>query len=342
MIQKLMITCFLLGGLYWPDSPKPPEPTAPAHVTAQQNGVVYQSRDLGFSWAPAEAGLPADMNVNYMGALDGRILLGTRNYGLYQSDASGANWRPSADIPFLWFKKITTLYVADRELYAGLNGEGLYKSLDGGNVWLSMSEKLPEKAVWAVLKRDNVLMAGTDNGIFKSADDGKTWQKVCAEGPVSSLAEQDGVWFGGTLHGVVRSRDGGASWERVLSDDLAHKIAVIDGKVLVFTYDITVRPWKEQQARRQYDMIRVSKDRGNTWKNLDRGLPDGDVYAIVKAGKYWICSHGSGLYRSADEGAHWIPVRLPTDMGRFMDLIFVNGVIYGGTGTFGVAGGGGC
>ena len=52
--------------------------------------------------------------------------------------------------------------------------------------------------------------------------------------------------------------------------------------------------------------IHVSLDDGETWKAIDEGLrPSLFISSIKQMGKYLICSHPDGIFRSSDMGKTW-------------------------------------
>lgn len=78
--------------------------------------------------------------------------------------------------------------------------------------------KQPVAAFAADSTKSPVMVAALKDGLWKSADEGKTWQRLAtAPGGVTALAvhpvDQDRV-FAGTGQGkLFRSTDGGVSWQ---------------------------------------------------------------------------------------------------------------------------------
>lgn len=70
--------------------------------------------------------------------------------------------------------------------------------------------------------QDNSLLMGTHNGLFKSVDDGKTFQNVDVKGEVNAMDfmnfayDQNNkiIYAGGHDLGVVKSSDGGVTWTK--------------------------------------------------------------------------------------------------------------------------------
>lgn len=67
-----------------------------------------------------------------------------------------------------------------QRVYAGLDeGQGLYRSNDGGRSWGSIDERLADKNVnaIAVSRLDRSLCVGTDTGLWVSSDRGRSWMQ---------------------------------------------------------------------------------------------------------------------------------------------------------------------
>lgn len=171
-------------------------------------------------------------------------------------------------------------------------GDGIYKTTDGGESWKHVGLPASERVAQIVIHPEN-----TDT-VF-----------VCATGSLWSAGGERGVW---------RTTDGGASWENVLSIDADTGCSDID----MDPQEPDVLYAGMWQFRREPDFftsggpgsgLYKSTDGGDTWNQLENGLPTGDkgrisvtvapsrpsvVYAIVEA-------EDTALYRSEDLGATW-------------------------------------
>ena len=101
-------------------------------------------------------------------------------------------------------------------LFAGTNGDGAFRSTDGGASWTPLDI---DATVWGVSvdpDDGNVVYAGSNgNGVYKSIDAGVSFAPVGspAVGVVFSLAKSGHRLYAGTASGGVSvSEDGGATW----------------------------------------------------------------------------------------------------------------------------------
>jgi photosystem II stability/assembly factor-like uncharacterized protein len=238
-------------------------------------------------------------------------------------------------------------------LYVGAASSGLYKSTNGGTTFDPVFENGNTLSIGAIaVQVDNpdVVYVGTGegavrnsisygDGIYKSADGGKSWKHLGLEGterfsriaidpsnPRVVLAAAMGRAFGpNDERGIYRSTDGGATWQRTLfvnpttgASDLA-----IDPKdptiVYAGMYDYMRQPWFFRSGGPGSGFYR-SADGGVTWKKLTdpalkNGLPGAKligrigvsihqsdpnvVYALIEAQEEGV------LWRSNDRGATW-------------------------------------
>ncbi len=146
-------------------------------------------------------------------------------------------------------------------------------------------------------------------GLYRSADDGHTWQVVDAaelhasEGVLALAAHPDDaeVVWAATVEGLLRSDDAGASWQQVL-----------DGvPVTAVVYDPADAQRMFGYAAPPGDGLLASTDGGRTWSATGWALDapqdavghiavDAADPEVLHAGTF-----GEDLYRSDDAGATW-------------------------------------
>ncbi|MGH8201989.1 MAG: VPS10 domain-containing protein [Steroidobacteraceae bacterium] len=231
--------------------------------------------------------------------------------------------------------------------YIGSSGGGVWKTADAGTSWRNVSDGFFDVgaigAIAVAPSDPNVIYVGTGeasirgqttspgDGVYKSADAGKTWMHVGlaatlhiaaivvdpANPNIVYVAAQGSPWIASRDRGVYRSRDGGATWSRVLFVNPttgAHDLS-IDPKepriVYAALWDHQRLPWNIRSGGSGSGLWR-STDGGDTWHRLRQGLPElmGNtgvsvspvdperVYAMIEA------VHG-GVFRSDDAGRTW-------------------------------------
>ncbi|MEJ6602245.1 MAG: hypothetical protein QNL51_06690 [Opitutaceae bacterium] len=149
--------------------------------------------------------------------------------GYHRSDDGGDTWRHESIGPiFRRGDRVVPDPVTPGLLYAETHHQGMFKSYNNGQSWVSSSRGIaPQKRTphyGAVLisgsafdpKDPNVIYAGSDYSNWKTTDAGATWhevgQSLTCEFARSFLVTPNAV-FAGTNVGIYRSIDGGVTWE---------------------------------------------------------------------------------------------------------------------------------
>ncbi|HEV7668175.1 MAG TPA: glycosyl hydrolase [Thermoanaerobaculia bacterium] len=182
--------------------------------------------------------------------------------------------------------------------YFGATGGGVWKTIDAGAAWKSVSDGFFGGSIGAVAVSEwdpNVIYVGGGevtvrgnvshgDGVWKSTDAGATWKhvgladsrhiprlRIHPKNPDLVYAAVLGHLFGPSeMRGVYRSKDGGTTWERILF--VSPEVGAAD-----LTFDPT-------NPRILY---------ASTWRV--RRTP----YSLDSGGP------GSGLWKSIDGGDHW-------------------------------------
>jgi photosystem II stability/assembly factor-like uncharacterized protein len=147
---------------------------------------VFRSTDGGQTWRSASAGLPRELPIYVITPDPGRptrLLAGTIGAGLQRSDDGGLTWAPAG----VGIPPATNVFsiAGDGAGALGIGtGAGFFRSDDGGQTWRWSKDVLGHTRVVA-LARDPAtphrLIAGADDGVHVSGDDGRSWRRL-AEG----------------------------------------------------------------------------------------------------------------------------------------------------------------
>ncbi|MGD0929401.1 MAG: glycoside hydrolase [Candidatus Korobacteraceae bacterium] len=292
---------------------------------AAVNGGVWKTTDYGRTWNPifdreptgsigAIAVAPSDPKIVYVGSGEGlhRPDLSVGD-GIYKSTDAGATW---THLGLRDGQQISTMAVDPRDpnrLFVAVAGHpygpnperGIYRSTDGGQSFqrvLYKDENIggndveidpsDPKIVYATLWEaregpwENGEFSGSNAGIFKSTDGGKSWRPLAGGLPSRiiqayiTIARSDPkqlfavVAIKGSVE-FYRSADAGATWSTVTTDPRPRMrigggdlpIAAIDPKNPSVVYVTSTVTWK-------------SSDGGKTWTGF-RGAPGGDDYQNV-------------------------------------------------------------
>ncbi len=232
---------------------------------------------------------------------------GATGGGVWRTADGGSNWTPVSDKDFKT-GSVGAIAVAESDpnvIYVGMgepairgnvsNGDGVYKSTDGGRTWanVGLSNTYQISRVRVHPKDANLVY----------------------------VAAQGHVWGPNAERGIYRSKDGGKTWEKVLfvSDKTGASDLCMDPQNPRILYagfwQVSRKPWVLSSGGPEGGLYK-STDGGDTWKKLSGGLPEGvvgnigvavsparpdRVWAIVEAEK-------GGVFRSDDGGEKWTRV----------------------------------
>lgn len=286
------------------------------------DGIVFTSADDGSTWQNLDSGLPAELMVFSFLASEDELYIGAPE-GLYRSAALGPihEWKKEH---FL-LKEVTGIFPGKIGPYAISHGVYQYQPATGQ--WKAMFKTLPDKTVYRLLESTSgVLFAGCESGLYRSADQGKSWEQANISGWISRIEEAEGVMIVSGNHGLWRSTDEGSQWKKVqinvgspfhlrqLSDEF---VAFFDGQEIAGT--------------RLPNQVFMSSDQGVSWQPMSPSPSEylSSIYELVRAGRYLFACSNAGIFRSDDNGATWTPVLSPpADKGGFFKLVVDGQILY--------------
>ena len=277
---------------------------------SRRPGVVYAGTDLGLyrtddggaKWALLDTPMngsmvwsmaidPVDPNVMFAGT-------GTPSKpGIYRTTDGGKSWEHlsvdiAAECPNVGIPRPTGIAIDPtdhRRVWVGLEVDGVRHSTDGGETWTRLNGQIlnqdvhnvlvvagPPKAVFTVVNDD----------IWRSTDDGKTWQPARAREvfpwhyPRGIAVKPNDpktvfVTLGDTTPGrigtVMRSRDAGATWQGLGLP--------VQPNSAVWTVSIPEAAPDMVFAASRYGYLYRSDDGGDSWRKLWREF--GEISSIL-------------------------------------------------------------
>ena len=267
--------------------------------------------------------------------VNGNIIWGSHNPnghgGICLSDDHGATWKVSNQgLPLA----PTTSVVVDphspadlRTLYAGVFGQGVYRSDNGGAAWAPKNNGLGSdtnrRVFRVIVHADGTLFAvitanykdgkfqDDGSGVYRSIDKGEHWyrinetqsllwpkdmtidtrdSRVIYVGAADARQDQAGLW---------RTKDGGAHWLRLFKAGPEHFGAYVSPQHPGWIY-ATLTEGAPKEG------LWLSKDDGDTWKPIS-GLPFSNVQRVT-----FDPSNPTVIYVTTFGGSVW---RGPADPG---------------------------
>ncbi|MBL8028935.1 MAG: T9SS type A sorting domain-containing protein [Fibrobacteres bacterium] len=225
-------------------------------------------------------------------------------------------------------------------LYAGLNGEGVYLSKDGGTTWKTSKTGLTDKYVYSIAVNGTNIFAGTNAGVFLSTNNCSTWTNVSstlANKMVRSLLYSGTNLFAGTYvvsnYGVFTTTNNGTSWTEARTGlPPAHVTALAVSGSNLFA-GTSGSPSSTNNG------VFLSTDNGSLWVKKTTGMGNGvNVNALAISGTMVLAGTDSGVYISSNNGTLWTK----SNTGLPANTIVHGLTVYGNTifaSTSGTAGG---
>jgi ligand-binding sensor domain-containing protein len=196
---------------------------------------------------------------------------------------------------------------SDGSILAGTCGNGIFRSMDRGESWISVSKGCA--VTFAI--RDNgdifaTLQAGYmgSNNLLRSMDNGATWKLLGA--PANSITRcvfnaAGEIFVSGLRHdesrgGIYRSVDNGDHWLKIFPDSVSVNALAVNKEGVIF-------------AGTGLGIVR-SFDNGQTWRQINNGFRRGPyVYNIAINsinGDIFVVNAYDGIYRSSNNGDSWL------------------------------------
>ncbi|WP_295628162.1 hypothetical protein [uncultured Nitrosomonas sp.] len=170
-------------------------------VVSATNSYVGSSLDFGASWTvkfvPRFPAInPDSVTFTSLAASpnftnDKEIYLGSRFHGVLHTKDAGKTWQLQRGVPLA--NPVTNIavspnYANDRTTFVATRSGQVWRTQNGGDTFLrvgassiistgSVGQRYTWVAVSPQFATDNLVLVGTNNGIYRSADGGTTWTK---------------------------------------------------------------------------------------------------------------------------------------------------------------------
>ena len=196
-------------------------------------------------------------------------------------------------------------------LYASWLGDGIFRSLDGGQTWGAPGGRangaLMDVAFSPRWQEDGMAVAGFYQGVWTTHDRGATWQQksdIDTGGPAwlnavavaSPAAGQYTLLAGGIMGGIYRSADEGTTWSYLFDAGGVSRLVFTPGSPNTALAATGTGIWRTNDAGLQWTRVVTTL-----------GVMDAAIDASGEAFAIW----DKQAWRSADSGSTWQPIAGP-------------------------------
>jgi photosystem II stability/assembly factor-like uncharacterized protein len=249
---------------------------------------IYSTSDNGLSWTSRNNGLAGTSNnygcVNFQDIeiINNKLIAGTYDAGIYISADNGLNWTQSNT--GLLGGTMENLNLMIRDVY--INGSDI--------------------------------LIGTQNGVFKSTNQGQSWAPSnigINEPSVNNSQAQHFVKFGTAIFlqtaiDIYRSMDNGFTWVDLNNNFGAQIFTLVSNTTGIYVSGNLG--------------IYKSTNNGNSWSIISNNLPDVPTTIFESNNNLYCGVPNFGTYFSTNNGLSW--TQIANDF--YTDFLFVNGTHY--------------
>ena len=203
---------------------------------------LYRSTNGGASWNLLTNGLPENDIIQTIRSVGSKLFACYIFNGTFSSQDNGETWKKVETLPADVGLASLTGYGA--LMFAASYGAGVFRSDDFGETWYEFSNGLRTPYIDDFSVYRNVVIVGTDAGLYRLKDDGTGWSELTAyaqtvTGGCDSLRRFGKTLFASTYgRGIWASTNDGESWFKVnggMTTSRAYDFAVLDDTLFVGT-----------------------------------------------------------------------------------------------------------
>jgi len=313
-------------------------------------GGVWKTENGGATWSPvfdatgvASIGAlaidPKDHRTVWVGTGEANprndVIAGA---GVYKTTDGGKSW---TNVGLSATRSIASIVIDPRDpnvvlvgalgdVFADSLDRGVYRTTDGGKTWTQtlfvgpasgVSEMVADPkdpdvvyaGIWQFRRQPwTFTSGGPSDGLYKSTDGGKTWERLLHHGLPEGITGRIGLAIAPSnprrVYALIESADG-ILWR---SDDagetwaLMTKNTLVDQRPFYFSH-LRVDPTDPDHVYGVSEMLSESKDGGKTFKEIatDVHVDYHDLWIAPDDPKRLISGEDGGYAITLDGGAHW-------------------------------------
>ena len=249
------------------------------------------------------------------------LYVATNDY-IYKSRDEGRTWEKiSGGMSHSRVISMAIDPVYPATIYAGMKGDAVYKSYDGGQRWTAQQSGLDDVTFTSVVNQlvldpidGNHIWAATSMGIFESPDGGASWKKrmdgmkeVLVTVTVALDPVRPDIMYAGTSGGVYKTSTRARSWAKANAGLVSP--ALLSSSRALMVNRLLIEPSRPDIVyAATLDGLYKTTDGGRAWTRIGLALPDQMINVMAldlsSPGTLYVAGR-RGLSKSVDGGTTW-------------------------------------
>jgi len=249
------------------------------------------------------------------------LYVATNDY-IYKSRDEGRTWRKISG--GMSHSRVISMAIDPAypaTIYAGMKGDAVYKSYDGGQRWTAQKSGLDDVTFTSVVNQlvldpadGNHIWAATSMGVFESPDGGDSWKKrmdgmkeVLVTVTVALDPVRPDIMYAGTSGGVYKTSTRAKRWAKA-NEGLISPALLSSSRALMVN-SLLIDPSRPDIVyAATLDGLYKTTDGARAWTRVGLALPDQMINVMAldlsSPGTLYVAGR-RGLSKSADGGATW-------------------------------------
>jgi photosystem II stability/assembly factor-like uncharacterized protein len=264
------------------------------NLVETKDGIIYFSLNNGLTWENKSDGLPDTISIG-LGAIavsGNSLAIATKEKGVYLFDFQKYRWINMPTDRQIIENNPGPITFYKNKIYVGTQSGGVFSTADQGKNWINNNTGLVSLTIRKLNEIDDKLYAATNAGLYSYNDLLKKWELEYGNNTlqVNGITEFEESIYIATNQGAFTTPKNQKEWKQIISKGSLHNISSDDNTIYAMVYS----------------ELLSSTDKGQTWQNIQNGLP-AQLYTfnVIKNGNSVFAGQWDGVYRKDKANETW-------------------------------------